>query len=291
MRILQRIVLLVIFITLINTSRAQVVKIIPDTVEYQKIDTTDLHFYIYRPIDFEVNKKYPAIVFYHGGGWNSGSPKAFNRQCMYFASRGIIAITVEYRIKNTHGTTPFEASDDALTALKYIAGNAEALNIKESMIAVGGGSAGGQLAAYCSFSTNRAQIDKKLRVPDALVLFNPVLNTGKDGFANRRMDGRYEVLSPLHNIAQGAPPTLIMVGTKDKVLPVETAEKYKAKMIEAGSQCEIVYYEGEEHAFFSRKVEYFVATTYEADKFLQSLGYLEGEPNIYEQYAHRLEAK
>lgn len=287
----QHILILLGLMVSFYVSRAQVIKISPDTLVYQKIDTTVLHLYVYYPVQFDESKKYPAIVFYHGGGWNNGSPKAFNRQCMYFASRGLIAITVEYRIFNTHGTSPFEASEDAKSAMRFVRANAQKLNINAEMIAAGGGSAGGHLAAVCGNIPGINSPKDNLNIeamPNALVLFNPVLDTSKDGYGFRKMDGRYKELSPIENITKGAPPTIIMVGTNDKVLPVPTAKRYKALMEEIGSRCDLVLYEGEEHAFFSRKVEYFVATTFEADKFLKSLGYLEGKPTIYQQYAERL---
>jgi acetyl esterase len=64
-----------------------------------------------------------------------------------------------------------------------------------------------------------------------------------------------------------------MLGTRDKLVPVKSAETYKAKMQAAGSRCELVLYEGEEHGFFNRG-EAFDKTLQETDRFLQSLGYI-----------------
>ena len=87
----------------------QIADIVPETVIYKEIDTVKLNLHIYKPLDFNASKTYNCIVFFHGGGWRSGSYKAFSRQAKYLASRGMIAISADYRIKNTHGTTPFEA--------------------------------------------------------------------------------------------------------------------------------------------------------------------------------------
>ena len=96
---------------------------------YKKVDSTLLNLYIYKPLDFSPSKIYNCVVFFHGGGWNNGSPKMFKRQSMYFASRGMIAISVEYRLKNTHGTTPFQATEDAKSSIRYIRKYANELNI------------------------------------------------------------------------------------------------------------------------------------------------------------------
>jgi len=80
-----------------------------ESIEYKKIDTVSLKLHVFKPGNFDKNKTYSCIVFFHGGGWNKGSYKAFKRQSAYLASRGMIAISAEYRLKNMHGTTPFEA--------------------------------------------------------------------------------------------------------------------------------------------------------------------------------------
>ena len=124
-------------------------KIVPEEIVYKSIDTTNLRLYIYRPENFDQKKTYNCMVFFHGGGWNSGSYKAFQRQSSYLASRGMIAISVEYRIFNVHKTSPFEAVNDAKSAIRYVRSHAKELHINPNRIASGGGSAGGHLAAAC----------------------------------------------------------------------------------------------------------------------------------------------
>ena len=66
-------------------------------------------------------------------------------------------------------------------------------------------------------------------------------------------------------------------------LYVATAEKYKAKMEAAGSRCDLHLYEGQPHGFFNfgrAGGEFYKKTVFEMDKFLASLGYLDGEPTI-----------
>ena len=125
------------------------VLIAPVLQVYKTIDTTTLKLHIYKPLDFDATKVYNCVVFFHGGGWNNGSPRAFRRQSMYFASRGMIAISAEYRLKNTHGTTPFEAAEDAKSAIRFVRQHANELHVNPNAIIAGGGSAGGHLAASC----------------------------------------------------------------------------------------------------------------------------------------------
>ncbi|MCR9286147.1 MAG: alpha/beta hydrolase [Bacteroidetes bacterium] len=282
--------LLLSFLTTLSfgQNRKNVVKIEPEIITYKTIDTISLELEIYRPLDFDKSKTYKAVVFYHGGGWNGGKPKLFRRQAMYFASRGMITICPEYRLKNIHGTTPFECVKDAKSAFRYIRKNAKDLNIDPDWIAAGGGSAGGHLAAVLGNIEGLDERDEDHLIsiiPEALLLFNPVFDNGPNGYGYRRVKDRHLEISPIHNISKGAPPTIVFLGTEDKLIPVSTAEDYKLKMEGVGSRCDLHLYEGVGHAFFAKPpVKYFVETTYQSDLFLISLGFLDNKPTIYEQY-------
>lgn len=266
-------------------SQTNIPKIEPIAIEYKKIDTISLKLHVYYPTDFDSTKTYNTIVFFHGGGWNKGKYTAFTRQSSYLASRGMIAISVDYRLKNIHGTTPFDAVNDAKSAIRYVRKNAKKLHINPKMIAAGGGSAGGHLAAACGNTVGLEEVGEDLSissVPNALVLFNPVYDNGPNGFAYRRMEGRHLEISPLHNISEGAPPTIVFFGTKDKTTPVASSKEYEKRMKEVGSRIDLFLYEGQEHSFFN-KGKHFIETLVETDLFLASLGYLQGNPTITKQ--------
>ncbi len=264
----------------------KLIQIIPDTIIYKQIDTTSLKIYIYKPIGFEKRKNIPAVVFFHGGGWNKGSAKAFNRQAMYFASRGMMAFSVQYRVRDFNGTTPFDAVEDAKSAVRYVRAHAKEHHINQNMIAAGGGSVGGHIAAATGIIDGLEPAGEDLSLsskPNALLLFNPVIDNSKEGYGYRRMEGRYKEISPLHNIRKGAPPTIFFLGSEDKLIPVSTAENYKSRMEKVGSRCDLFIYKGQSHSFFNQR-EYLRVTLYETDLFLKSLGYLVGNPTIYKQY-------
>ena len=268
--------------TLSIDSQSSIPKIEPETLEYKSVDTIKLYLHLYKPDPFDESIEYSCIVFFHGGGWNNGSYKAFQRHSRYLASRGMIAISADYRVRDLHGTTPFEAVEDAKSAIRFIRKNSEELHVNPNKIVAGGGSAGGHLAAVCGNIDGLEGKNEDLRIssrPNALVLFNPVYDNSKNGFGYARMDGRFLEISPLHNIKKGAPPTIIFFGTKDKTTPVTSSKSYEKKMKDVGSRCELFLYEGAEHSFFYKK-EYFADTVIKMDKFLQSLDYLKGEPTI-----------
>jgi acetyl esterase len=253
---------------------------------YKEIDTTFLGLTFYYPDNFDSAKIYPAITFFFGGGWNSGNIKQFEHHAQYFSSRGLISILVDYRVNKRHGTTPFDALKDAKSAIRFIRKNADLLNIDPGKIIASGGSAGGHLAAACGNVKKFNEENEDLSVsskPNALVLFNPAVDNGPGGVGYNRIGEQYHDFSPLHNIHKGAPPTIIFLGTNDKLIPVETAQYYKVIMEKVGSRCDLFLYEEEEHGFFNynkKRGENYRKTLLEADKFLVSLGYLTGRPTV-----------
>lgn len=252
---------------------------------YKTIGDTKLYLYMFVPKDHRPTDARAAAVFFFGGGWNGGTPMQFVPHCQYLASRGMVAIVADYRVRSRHGTTPFECVKDGKSAVRWIRANAARLGIDPTRIAAGGGSAGGHVAAATGNVPDLEEDGEDTSVsskPNALLLFNPVYDNGPGGYGYDRVKDRYQEISPLHNIRQGAPPTIVFLGTKDSLIPVSTAEKYKAKMEAAGSRCDLHLYEGQQHGFFnrSRSEEHYKKTVYEMDRFLASLGYLEGGPTI-----------
>ncbi len=255
-----------------------------DTLVYKNVDTSQLVLVVDYPPDFDASKNYAAMVFFFGGGWNGGNTSHFEQHARYFAARGMICFRADYRVKSRQGTSPFESLKDAKSAMRYIREHAVDLHIDPNKIVASGGSAGGHLAAATALITGYNEGSDLLyysSVPNALVLFNPVMDNGPGGYGYERVGEAYLSFSPLHNIRAGAPPTILFLGTKDKLIPVETAEYYNVVMDKVGSRCEVLLYEGQGHGFFNYgNTKYYKETLSVANEFLVSLGYLEKEPEI-----------
>ena len=250
-------------------------------VEYKKTRNGALNLHIFNPPNHQTTHNTPVIVFFFGGGWTGGSPSQFYNQSAYFASRGMVAICAEYRVEKTHGTSPKFCVQDGKSALRWIRVHAGELGIHPDKLAAGGGSAGGQVAAATGTvpGLNEEGEDPSISCcPNALVLFNPVFDNGPGGYGHDRVAAYWKAFSPLHNIDRGTPPTIVFLGTKDKLIPVATAEKYKHLMEKAGRRCDLHLYEGQPHGFFNSARYY--ETVLETDKFLGSLGYLTGAPTL-----------
>ncbi len=248
-------------------------------------------YFIYPDEELAQGETRPAIVFFFGGGWTNGTVQAFASQGKRLAGRGMIAVLADYRVKTKYGTPPQACIEDAKSAMRYVRKNAERLHIDPSRIAAGGGSAGGHLAAATALVKGFDSPSDDLSVsprPDALVLFNPVFNNAPapEGYGYERIKEDFPAFSPAHNITPGAPPTLVMVGTKDHLIPVAVAEDFAAKMKAVGSRCELELYEGAGHGFFNynynrkdvpeelKGPKFYFETLARTERFLESLGYL-----------------
>ena len=80
----------------------------------------------------------------------------------------------------------------------------------------------------------------------------------------------------MNKLKPGMPPTTVFLGTKDDLIPVETAKKFQKIMKDNGDRSDLHLYEGAPHGFFNRgkKNGKYKETLAETDKFLVSLGWL-----------------
>ena len=246
-------------------------KIIP----FKKVGDVELKLHVFNPEGHKASDSRPAIVFFFGGVWNGGSPKQFYPHSEHLASLGMVAISAEYRVKSRNKTTPMECVKDGNSAIRWVRSHAKELGINPDMIAAGGGSAGGHVAAATGTTKGLFEKGEDLSVsaqPDALVLFNPVFDNSKEGYGYSRVKAYWKEISPLHNIDKNSPPTVVFLGTKDDLIPAATAEKYRLAMEKADVRCDIHLYEGEKHGFFNKSK--YEETEAAMDEFLKELGFL-----------------
>lgn len=255
---------------------------------YKHASDTDLYLHRFEPPSGQASPPRAAVVFFFGGGWVSGSAKQFEPHARYFSSRGLVVFLADYRTFKAQGTTPRDAAADATSAMRWVRAHASEWNLDPKRIAAGGGSAGGHLAALTGICEG---FDEPGEDPDissranALLLFNPVYDNGETGYGYDRIKEWFPAISPAHNHSAGDPPTIVFLGTKDKLIPVATAKAFQAAQQALGIRSELHLYEGAEHGFFNLhlgkgKPDHFIDTTGKADIFLTSLGYLSGEPDF-----------
>jgi acetyl esterase len=252
---------------------------------YEKRDARELRVYVSKPKNWQANDTRPAIVFFHGGGWVSGSPGQFDPHAAYFTTRGLVCFQVEYRLLNKANQDPPQICiDDAVAAMKWVRSKSGEFGIDPQRIASAGGSAGGHLAAY--LGTVVAEPDSSTEISaksNAMLLFNPVYDNGPGGWGTARVGKRFQEFSPAHNVTKDDPPSIVFLGTDDKLVSVATAEKFRDNCKQVGIHSELHTYEGQPHGFFNESKDggrWYRQTTAEADRFLCDLGWLAGAPTL-----------
>lgn len=260
--------------------------LIAQNQEFSKIDTfkvtekRPLTISFLYPDDWDKRTDWPILVFYYGGGWVKGSIGQFLPQAKHFAAKGTVCALVEYRVKNIDGTDPFTALADAKSAMRYIKGNSSRHRIDSSRVVAIGGSAGGHLAAACELVKGYDDPKDDLSVGtqvSALVLFNPVLDNGPKGYAYNRIGERYTSFSPFFQDKKDMADALIMLGTNDHLIPVETMQTFCESVRQTGSHCELVLYPGAKHGFFNKASGnglYYEKTLQEMENFLSKKNFL-----------------
>ncbi len=222
----------------------------PEIIGYKKLEKGDsLTLHIFRPRDVKRGDKRSTIVYFFGGGWKLGTPIQFYRECAYYASKGMVAVSVDYRIEYLHHSTPFDSFEDAKDAICWLRNHASDYQLDSDKIVVAGGSAGGHLAAALGTIGSGDGVSNGYK-PNLSVLYYPVVDMVSRGCGFQGIQKDFEQISPLHNISKATPPTLILLGTKDHIVSVETIEDYRDKLLQNGVDCELHLFEGAGHPIF-----------------------------------------
>lgn len=248
-------------------------------MEYKQVDGKSLSLYVLEPPAAET-AVHPAIVFFHGGGWTGGNVGQFNPQATYIASKGMVAIQVQYRLMSAKGSeSPQVCGEDAKSAMRWVRAHAKELHIDPNRIAAAGGSAGGFLATFTALVPAWDDPADDLNIspkPNALVLFFPAIDISPAAYGNNnisRFGPDYKKLAPMEFVSASTPPTIILAGAADKQIAPDSLRQFKNSVEKAGGRCDLIFYAGQPHGFANGE-PYMTITLAAAAHFLESLGYL-----------------
>ncbi|MFC2156522.1 alpha/beta hydrolase [Acidobacteriota bacterium] len=242
---------------------------------------------IYRPSDED---NLPVLMWFHGGGWVFGNLDGAETNCRKFANEAhCVVVSVDYRLAPD---TPFPgAIDDCYTATAWVAESAMELNIDSARIAVGGDSAGGNLAAcvaYRSRDNGPNLVFQLLLYPtlDADFTRSSYIENGEDYLLTRewmewywdcyvpnKADRKNPFVSPIHaSDLSGLPAAHIVTAEFDPLR--DEGEAYGKALKSAGIKVGIHRYNGMIHAFFNMRtselVEEVIKATQIATEALKS---------------------
>ena len=223
----------------------------------------DIPVRVYRP---EGAGAFPALVYYHGGGWIIGDLDTHDPLCRHFANAaGCVVVVPDYRLAPEHKYPA--AADDCYAATKWVAEQGAEIGVDRSRIAVGGDSSGGNLAAVVALMAR----DRGGPTLAAQVLIYPVTDhrfdtasyrdNGKgyfletdlmqlfwDSYLSGDDDGAQPYASPLRAPdVSGVAPAHIITAEFDVLR--DEGEAYGKRLQEAGVATQIQRYDGMMHGF------------------------------------------
>jgi acetyl esterase len=221
---------------------------------------------LYRPLGARPDTVLPALVYYHGGGWVIGDLDTHDTLCRELANlSGCAVVAVDYRMGPEHRFPA--AVDDALAAAEWVRAQAAALGIDAKRLAVGGDSAGGNLAAVVALAARDAG---DLPIAFQLLIYpatdmrrgHPSHTSNGQGYLLTRdtisyfhdhyiTDARHDLdwrASPLlHPDLSGLPPALVLTAGFDPLRDEGLA--YASALTAAGNRATYVCFERQIHGF------------------------------------------
>jgi acetyl esterase/lipase len=213
-------------------------------------------------------KTTPVIINIHGGGWNHGTKESQNGFNTFF-KMGYAVANVEYRL--TPQATAPAAVEDARCALIYLIKNAKALNIDVNKIVVMGGSSGAHLALMAGLLANDHRFDGNCKDVDNVKVaaivdkygitdvwdwaYGPNLTSksATNWLGTKAKDEKFaKSLSPLYYVTKNSPPTFIVHGHADPVVPYQQSVALHKKFDEAGVKNVFITVDGGLHGKFPK---------------------------------------
>jgi acetyl esterase/lipase len=209
--------------------------------------------------------KAPGLIFIHGGGWKSGAREDYHVYTIWFAQHGYVSATIGYRLSKE---ARFPAAvEDAKCAVRWMRAEADKLGVDPEKIAVIGGSAGGHLAMMVGYTANDRTFEGtgghegvSSAVAAVVELYGPFdfetpegksAKLVKDFLGYQSYDEAPEVwksASPATYLNAGDPPTLILHGTIDEIVPISQGEMLDERLAELSIPHRFLRLEGWPHA-------------------------------------------
>jgi acetyl esterase/lipase len=240
-------------------------------IAYKETPEGPLHLDAYRPVLPE-DRRVPLVVMIHGGGWHQGGrfDMGLTRWAGYLASAELAVVSIDYRLAPaTHYPDSFQ---DCVDAIDWAVEHAGELGADPERIGLWGDSAGAHLVLLMATSQTREGFagprlragGERLRCAvawypptDLLRLHRAETSTGLDASLVQSFVGvdptadpeRWREVSPIEQAHAGTPPSLILHGTGDLLVPQVQATSFAQKLSELGAACELHVVEGAVHGF------------------------------------------
>jgi len=214
-------------------------------ITYGSVGDRPLKLDLYAPS--QKPKSVPALIFIHGGAWQSGNKRMYRVYAIRYAQRGYVVACIGYRLSNED---PFPAAvEDSKCAVRWIRAHASEYGVDPNRLCVLGGSAGGHLAMMVGYSPDDKSLEGAAghptvssRVQAVVTIYGPcdlTVPAARDVDVVRKfLQGKtydqapelYRQASPFHHLSSDDPPTLILHGTLDELVPIAQSDRLARRL-------------------------------------------------------------
>lgn len=228
----------------------------PETVTYARLGGEELRLDVWRPPDdpgggngAEAGR--PAVVVVHGGGWRSGSRGEFPEWNAWLADKGYVVFDIDYRLAPPPSWQ--DAPADVRCSVAWVKENAGPYGVDPARVALMGRSAGGHLALLGAYADRASSLPagcgakgEQGTAVAAVAAFYPPTDlaglsssgylAGMDRFlggTRRALPDRYRLLSPVERVDPGDPPTFLVHGGDDEIVPPGESELLAGRLRDA----------------------------------------------------------
>lgn len=235
-------------------------------IKYCTNDGVDLYLDIYYPQNYREGSAWPIAVFFHGGGWIAGSKDGPDPLVSVMQNAGFLTATVNYRLAPDYLFPAF--IEDAKCAVRYLRANADQYHADSTKIGVYGTSAGGHIAALVGTSGNNNVFETKEwshvsdEVQVVVSFYGPsdmseFCQSNNDGVSlvyqtfgvNSCYSNSLIMGNPGYYADSNDPPTMILHGNSDSLVPYEQAELLHEALKSAGVQTSLGMMQGAGHSY------------------------------------------
>ncbi|MEX0942322.1 MAG: alpha/beta hydrolase [Pseudomonadales bacterium] len=249
---------------------------IQDNVVFGQGGGRDLKCDVFTPPDEKQDRI--GILLIHGGAWSQGDKSQLRGYGIQLARYGFLCVCAEYRLS---GESVWPAQiEDCKAALRWMRANSASLGLDPKRIAVSGNSAGAHLALILGGTPGEGEFEGQggnagidTSVGAVIAIYPPTLlrTTGTLAGAIDQLFGSTDVstevqdrASPINWSKADFPPTMLIHGNKDDIVPVSASLNMYSRLVSDGARVEMHIYEGAPHAFdavqeFGRQVTDMIA--------------------------------
>jgi acetyl esterase len=262
----------------INLVRAFRTRVLPgsppdDDLVYGTWHDQSLHLLVYRSRAATPGHSAPILLYIHGGGFSAGDRFESGTNLRWFADRGWLVLSIDYTLSSVDRHLWDTTTAQVACAMAWTAANAARFGGDPARISLLGSSAGGNLAINAAYLANAGRLESSCggtvpRVSAVSALYPPVdltaawvsqvpaisdmarkFNTFYVGGSPQQFPDRYRFVASATHINAAAPPTLVIFGANDHLVPPDATDRFVQQARDAGLSIESVRFPYGDHAF------------------------------------------